>query len=88
MWSEKAKGKTLYIKERKNKMDTFFTQKTCDRCGASLAGGRTMSMYNTETICMKCKEAERKRSDYEAAREAERVACAAGDRNFKGIGLK
>ncbi len=69
-------------------MDTFFTQKNCDRCGASLAGGRTVSMYNTETICMKCKEAERKRSDYEAAQEAARAACAEGDRNFKGIGLK
>jgi hypothetical protein len=58
-------------------MDTFFTQKTCDRCGASLDGGRTMSMFNTDTICMACKDAEQKRYDYEAAREAERAACAA-----------
>ena len=76
------------ITERKNKMDTFFTQKTCDRCGASLDGGRTMSMFNTDTICMACADAEQKRHDYEAAREAERAACAAGERNFKGIGLK
>ena len=69
-------------------MDTFFTQKTCDRCGASLDGGRTMSMFNTDTICMACADAEQKRHDYEAARESERAACAAGDRNFKGIGLK
>lgn len=68
-------------------MDTFFTQPDCDRCGASLAGGRTMSMFNTDTICMKCAEAERRRGDYEAAREAERAASRAGDRNFKGIGL-
>ena len=74
--------------EKENNMDTFFTQKNCDRCGASLAGGRTMSMYNTDTICMACKDAEQKRHDYEAAREAERAACAAGDRNFKGIGLR
>jgi hypothetical protein len=47
-----------------------------------------MSMFNTDTICMACADAERKRHDYEAAREAERAACAAGDRNFKGIGLK
>ena len=72
----------------KTKMDTFFTQKTCDRCGASLDGGRTMSMFNTDTICMACKYAEQKRHDYEAAREAEHAACAAGDRNFKGIGLR
>ena len=68
-------------------MDTFFTQTTCDRCGGSLAGGRTMSMFNTETICMDCAEAERKRADYKAAQEAERAAVKAGDWNFKGVGL-
>lgn len=68
-------------------MDTFFTQMNCDRCGKPLAGGRTMSMFNTDTICLECAEAERKRADYEAAREAERAAVAAGDRNFKGVGL-
>jgi ArsR family metal-binding transcriptional regulator len=68
-------------------MDIFFTQTNCDRCGASLAGGRTMSMFNTETICMACAEAERKRKDYAAAREAERAAVRAGDRNFEGVGL-
>lgn len=44
-------------------------------------------MFNTETICMACAEAECKRKDYEAAREAERAAVRAGDRNFKGVGL-
>lgn len=68
-------------------MDGFFTRKTCERCGASLAGGRTMSMYNEQTICMACADAERRRPDYEAAREAERAAVKAGDRNFKGVGL-
>ena len=67
--------------------DPFFTQPNCDRCGKPLAGGRTMSMFNTDTICMACADAERKRADYQAAREAERAAVAAGDRNFKGIGL-
>ena len=46
-----------------------------------------MSMFNTDTICMACANAERKRKDYEAAREAERAAVKAGDRNFKGMGL-
>ena len=65
-------------------MDKFFTQTTCDRCGGTLAKGRTMSMYSTECICMVCAEAERKRKDYARACEAERAAVAAGDRNFKG----
>ena len=67
--------------------DEFFTKTVCDRCGKPLAGGRTMSFFNTDTICMACADAERKRADYEAAREAERAAVAAGDRNFKGVGL-
>ena len=44
-------------------------------------------MFNTETICIACADAERKRDGYEAAREAERAAVKAGDREFKGVGL-
>lgn len=68
-------------------MDKFFTQTNCDRCGKPLAGGRTMSFYNEQCICMSCADAERRRADYEAARKAERAAVKAGDRNFKGVGL-
>ena len=68
-------------------MDTFFTQTSCDRCGGSLEGGRTMSMFNTDCICMKCAKEERSRSDYGKARDAERDAVMRGDRNFRGIGF-
>lgn len=68
--------------------DTFFTQKFCDRCGGSLEGGRMMSMFNTDCICMKCKEKERARDDYGKARDAEMVAVRSGNRNFQGIGLR
>lgn len=68
-------------------MDTFFTQTHCDRCGSPLSGGRTMSMFNTQTICMKCASEERNRKDYGKAVEAERAAVRRGDRNFRGIGL-
>ena len=68
-------------------MDTFFTQKTCDRCGGTLEGGRTMSMFNTDCICMKCAKKERSRSDYGKARDAEMDAVRNGDRNFRGIGF-
>ena len=68
-------------------MDRFFTQNTCDRCGGSLEDGRIMSMYNTDCICMKCKEKERKRDDYKLAQETERQQVLAGNRNFTGIGL-
>ena len=37
--------------------DTFFSQESCDRCGARLAA-RTMSWFTDETICTECAQAE------------------------------
>lgn len=68
-------------------MDTFFTQTTCDRCHGSLSSGRTMSMYNTNCICMACKETETKRTDYSSAVTADHEAIKKGNYNFEGIGL-
>ena len=68
-------------------MDTFFSQKHCDRCGGSLEAGRTMSMYNTECICMKCKDKERERDDYARAVAADHDEIKKGNYNFAGIGL-
>lgn len=67
--------------------DRFFTQRNCDRCHKPLNGGRTMSMYNTDCICMKCAEEERSRKDYDTARDAEMLAVRSGNYNFSGIGL-
>ena len=67
--------------------DRFFTTKVCDRCGRTLDGGRTMSMFNEQTICMDCAAKERERPDYKTACDAEIAAVRAGNRNFKGIGL-
>jgi hypothetical protein len=39
--------------------DRFFTQPNCDRCGGDLRGGRTMSWFTQETICMGCSDKER-----------------------------
>lgn len=68
-------------------MDKFFTQKRCDRCGGSLDGGRQMSMFNTDCLCMDCIRKEKQRSDYREAQEAERAALLRGERNYKGIGF-
>lgn len=69
-------------------MDTFFSQKYCDRCGKSLEGGRIMSMYNNDCICLSCKEEERKRKDYGLALEADINAMKNGNYNYSGIGLR
>ena len=67
--------------------DRFFTQSRCDRCGGDLKGGRIMSMYNEDCICMDCKEKETKRADYKDASDADINAICNGNYNFKGIGL-
>ena len=68
--------------------DPFFTKTRCDRCGGTLDGGRIMSMFNEQVICMACREKEQKRPDYREAVEADLDAIRHGNRNFKGIGLK
>ena len=67
--------------------DKFFTQTTCDRCGGSLDKGRTMSVFNTDCICMQCKHAETQRPDYAAARDAEHAEVCKGNMNFAGVGM-
>lgn len=67
--------------------DKFFIQKHCDRCKGSLDGGRTMSMFNEDCICMECQRKETEHPDYAKARDAEHEAVKSGNRNFKGIGL-
>ena len=55
-------------------MDTFFSQTKCDRCGKELTDGRTMSMFNTECICLECKRKEKQMDEYTAACDAENAA--------------
>jgi len=58
----------------------------CERCGAE-THATTTSMFNTQTICMDCKRAEKRHPQYQAAVEAEGAACRSGNYNFPGIGL-
>lgn len=66
-------------------MDTFFTQTHCDRCGGSLEGGRIMSMYSTECLCLACKDNEKKRDDYDEAVRADHEEIKKGNYNYKGL---
>lgn len=67
-------------------MDSFFTQKHCDRCGGSLECGRIMSMFNEDCICLECSKKEKERPDYTNAVEADHEQIKQGNYNFKGIG--
>lgn len=68
-------------------MDTFFSQTKCDRCGKELTDGRTMSMFNTECICLECTRKEKQMDEYTAACDAENAAVRRGEKNFSGVGL-
>lgn len=61
----------------------------CERCGKKVIA-TTMSVFNTETICVgvpdSCKERERRHPKYEEARAAEVAAVRGGNFNFPGIG--
>jgi hypothetical protein len=48
----------------------------------------TMSMFNTEEICMDCKAAEEMRPDYKDAVQTDEQAIRRGDFNFPGMGLR
>lgn len=60
----------------------------CDRCGGPTNGITTMSMFNTDIICMKCKDEEKKNPRYKEALEADRAAIKSGNYNFEGIGWR
>ena len=57
----------------------------CQRCGRE-ALATIMSKFNTQIICMDCKQRERAHPAYKAADEAEVAAVRAGIKNFPGIG--
>lgn len=66
-------------------MDKFFTQKTCDRCGGSLAGGKIMSTLNTDCLCLSCKEKERHHPQYKEAKQTELEEVKKGNYSYKGL---
>ncbi len=66
-------------------MDKFFSQRHCDRGGGDLKGGRTMSAFNLDCICMDCKAKEKQDKDYDKAVKADIDEIKKGNYNFPGI---
>lgn len=58
----------------------------CERCGKE-TNVTIMSMFNTQIICMGCKDAEKKDPRYDEAVKADHEEIKKGNYNFKGIGL-
>jgi hypothetical protein len=57
----------------------------CERCGKETIC-TIMSKFNTQNICMNCKNKERSHPKYKEAAEAELAAVRSGDYNYPGIG--
>jgi len=58
----------------------------CERCKSETRTS-IMSMFNTQMICMDCKEKEKENPRYKEAIRAEAEEVRKGNYNFKGIGL-
>lgn len=56
----------------------------CDRCGGPTNNSTTMSIFNTDVICMSCKEEEKKDPEYDAASLSEMEAIRRGETNYNG----
>ncbi len=57
----------------------------CNRCYTE-TNVHTMSMFNTQEICMDCRKKERSHPGYEKARQVEADQVRQGNYNFQGIG--
>jgi len=57
---------------------------TCERCGKPTIA-TTMSMLNTQMICLDCDKAERLDPRYAEAKAAEEAAVRSGNYNYPGI---
>ena len=58
----------------------------CQRCNSD-DKITTGSMFNTQMICLKCKEKEVKHDMYDFARKVEADQVRGGNYNYEGIGL-
>jgi len=58
----------------------------CERC-LKETNITTMSMFNTQIICMNCKKIEREDPRYDEAVKADHEEIKKGNYNFKGIGF-
>ncbi len=57
----------------------------CARCGKE-TNTRIMSVFNTQMICLKCKEEEKQYPDYKIAVKAEVDEVGKGNMNYEGLG--
>jgi hypothetical protein len=84
----------LFIRKEKPTMMKRFLKKfeafsmnvdVCPRCGESTNNQTTMSVFNTDTICITCKDKEKEDPDYQLAVDTETEEVRKGNYNYPGI---
>ena len=67
------------------KFESFTMNKSfCDRCHGRTDGFTTTSKFNLDTICMSCKDDEKKDPEYDAACQLDNEEIRKGNYNFEG----
>lgn len=92
---QKLQRFTLLIKKNKKpgmirrfmKKFEAFSMKVdvCPRCGESTNNQTTMSVFNTDVICLPCKDREKDDPDYQLAVDTEAEEVRKGNYNYPGI---
>ncbi|MFZ7103015.1 MAG: gamma-glutamylcyclotransferase [Peptococcaceae bacterium] len=62
----------------------FLNKEKCERCGQNLTA-KTMSYFNTDTICLECSEKEKQHPLYEHAVQKDRAEFADGNYYYDGL---
>jgi hypothetical protein len=67
------------------KFESFTMNKAfCDRCHGRTDGVTTTSKFNLDTICMSCKDDEKKDPEYDASCQLDNEEIRKGNYNFEG----
>ena len=92
--NEEIQKLRLFIRKEKPTMMKRFLKKfeafsmnvdICPRCGESTNNQTTMSVFNTDTICIPCKNKEKEDPDYQLAVDTEAAEVRKGNYNYPGI---
>lgn len=80
------KEKPTMIKRLLKKFEAFsMHQYICPRCGKDTNGITSVGIFNTDTICIPCKNKEKEDPDYQLAVDTEMDEIRKGNYNYQGI---
>ena len=73
------------LKRFLKKFEAFSMPQYCPRCGEDTNGNTSVGIFNTDTICIPCKDKEKEDPDYQFAVDTEAAEVRKGNYNYPGI---